>query len=565
MAQEDRTTGLVGFSGMKVPVRLATTAAITLSGEQTIDGVSAVTGDRVLVKNQTDPTENGIYVVDTGDWNRAADCDGPYDLVQGSLVYVVSGTAGGNKIYKQTEASPEPGTSDLNFQVVDIEVSGVPDIRYCGTATGTANALVLTPSTAVDALSTGLSLIFKTGASANSAAATIAVSGLAATAVALNGAALAAGDLEAGQWYTAMYDGVSFNLSKIGIPAIIHGVTVDGAMTISANLSISGILTPTTITAQQNNYGPSGLAGAVVLRLSSNAAQDITGFNVTANGRLLVHENVGNQPITITANSAASDANMRVLTAGANVALAPNEAAITLYDPVALKHRMLAQPPDGELRAIRVYTTTGANTWTKLPGLKRAGVLVVAAGASAGGVPATGAGQCSASGGGGAGGWSYKLIEAPNLGATETATVGAGGAAPTAGGNSGNAGGSSSFGAHCSATGGVGGAAGTLSGGGASMGGTGALGGVGSGGDVNGRGGYGGVGFFNSGLAELGGHGGSSIFGGGAPATRNNNAGTSAASGAYGAGGAGAAIDASQSAQAGGAGADGIIIVMEYY
>lgn len=92
MPQEDRLTGLVGYSGMKVPVALATTAAITLSGEQTIDGVAAVTGDRVLVKDQADQTENGIYVVDTGDWNRAADCDGPYDLVQGSVVYVNEGS-----------------------------------------------------------------------------------------------------------------------------------------------------------------------------------------------------------------------------------------------------------------------------------------------------------------------------------------------------------------------------------------------------------------------------------------------------------------------------------------
>jgi len=92
MGQEDRLTGLVGFSGMKVPVRIATTAAITLSGEQTIDGVAAVTGDRVLVKDQASSVDNGIYVVDTGDWNRAADCDGPYDLVQGSVVYVNAGS-----------------------------------------------------------------------------------------------------------------------------------------------------------------------------------------------------------------------------------------------------------------------------------------------------------------------------------------------------------------------------------------------------------------------------------------------------------------------------------------
>ena len=111
MPQEDRLTGLVGYSGMKVPVALATTAAITLSGEQTIDGVAAVTGDRVLVKDQADQTENGIYVVDTGDWNRAADCDGSYDLVQGSVVYVNAGSTGTGFWYC-TSANPVDIESD---------------------------------------------------------------------------------------------------------------------------------------------------------------------------------------------------------------------------------------------------------------------------------------------------------------------------------------------------------------------------------------------------------------------------------------------------------------------
>ena len=64
MSEISRTTGLVGYSGMKVPVRAATTAAITLSGEQTIDGIACVTGDRVLVKDQASAIANGIYCVD---------------------------------------------------------------------------------------------------------------------------------------------------------------------------------------------------------------------------------------------------------------------------------------------------------------------------------------------------------------------------------------------------------------------------------------------------------------------------------------------------------------------
>jgi hypothetical protein len=94
MAQTDRNAALVAGAAILNPCRVATTANITLSGEQTIDGVAVVDGDRVLVKDQTDDTENGIYEADTSTWSRTKDCNGAYDLVTGSLVYVRAGTAG---------------------------------------------------------------------------------------------------------------------------------------------------------------------------------------------------------------------------------------------------------------------------------------------------------------------------------------------------------------------------------------------------------------------------------------------------------------------------------------
>jgi hypothetical protein len=58
---------------IKAPVRVATTANITLSGLQTIDGIALVAGDRVLVKNQSDATANGLYNGVTGNWTRTID------------------------------------------------------------------------------------------------------------------------------------------------------------------------------------------------------------------------------------------------------------------------------------------------------------------------------------------------------------------------------------------------------------------------------------------------------------------------------------------------------------
>jgi hypothetical protein len=76
----------------KISVRAATTADITLSGTQTIDGVAVIAGDRVLVKNQATNTQNGIYVVAAGAWSRATDADTWNELIA-AFTFVEEGTA----------------------------------------------------------------------------------------------------------------------------------------------------------------------------------------------------------------------------------------------------------------------------------------------------------------------------------------------------------------------------------------------------------------------------------------------------------------------------------------
>lgn len=66
---------------VKASVLAATTGNITLSGAQTIDGVSVVAGDRVLVKNQSATSANGIYIVASGAWTRSADANTWTELV----------------------------------------------------------------------------------------------------------------------------------------------------------------------------------------------------------------------------------------------------------------------------------------------------------------------------------------------------------------------------------------------------------------------------------------------------------------------------------------------------
>ena len=61
MTAVDRLNGVHSGLGQKAPVRVATTANVTLSGLQTIDGVTLEADDRILVKDQTTTSENGIY------------------------------------------------------------------------------------------------------------------------------------------------------------------------------------------------------------------------------------------------------------------------------------------------------------------------------------------------------------------------------------------------------------------------------------------------------------------------------------------------------------------------
>lgn len=117
----DRRFGLTSDKGIKAPVAAATLTNITLSGEQTIDGVSVLASnaagnpDRVLVKNQTSSIENGVYDVSSGSWTRSLDSNGTQDLVTGTGFYIVGGTQAGQFWSVSSTGVINPGTSAITF------------------------------------------------------------------------------------------------------------------------------------------------------------------------------------------------------------------------------------------------------------------------------------------------------------------------------------------------------------------------------------------------------------------------------------------------------------------
>lgn len=121
----------------KGSVRAATTANITLSGTQTIDGVALVAGNRVLVKNQTTQSQNGIYVVDAGAWNRASDFDTNAEVTAGAYTFVEQGTVNAGIGYVLITPDPiDLGTTALTFS------------SFSSSAGGTVTSIAATPPSA---------------------------------------------------------------------------------------------------------------------------------------------------------------------------------------------------------------------------------------------------------------------------------------------------------------------------------------------------------------------------------------------------------------------------------
>ena len=123
---------------VKNSARVATTEDITLSGVQTIDGVGVLAGDRVLVKDQSTASENGVYdVVSGGAWTRSEDAVQD-ELTSGSFVFVEEGSVNGSAGFVVSTANPITiGTTDIEWS----QFSGAGQITAGAGMTKSGNTL----------------------------------------------------------------------------------------------------------------------------------------------------------------------------------------------------------------------------------------------------------------------------------------------------------------------------------------------------------------------------------------------------------------------------------------
>ena len=133
---KDYVDNLSAGISYKDAVRAATTANITLPAPQTVDGVSLIANDRVLVKDQSTGSQNGIYLVAAGAWTRTTDADAVGEL-DGAFVVSMEGTANGDKAWICSTNPPiTPGTTATTWAYYG-----------AGTAYSAGTGLTLTGST----------------------------------------------------------------------------------------------------------------------------------------------------------------------------------------------------------------------------------------------------------------------------------------------------------------------------------------------------------------------------------------------------------------------------------
>lgn len=142
----------------KASVRVATTANIaSLNGgaPNTLDGIALAANNRILVKDQATPSQNGIYYVATlgtganGIWLRAVDADGAGEMTAGMLVVVEEGTAQADTLWMLSTDGPITiGTTGIQFVRRDSGAANTAQLTS-GSVTATAGALTATldPST----------------------------------------------------------------------------------------------------------------------------------------------------------------------------------------------------------------------------------------------------------------------------------------------------------------------------------------------------------------------------------------------------------------------------------
>lgn len=128
--------------------------------------------------------------------------------------------------------------------------------------------------------------------------------------------------------------------------SVLQAAFDGSAITGTGTFALSGDISPSQITADQNDYNPTSLSTASVLRLSSDASRNITGLQGGSDGRVIAMVNIGSNNIVLKNESASSTAANR-FALQADITLAGGDGVILWYDSTSSRWRAIGKTPGG--------------------------------------------------------------------------------------------------------------------------------------------------------------------------------------------------------------------------